>query len=404
MLWYAGIEAYPERYTGQLDAWMKKAFRKYNVEYTSCEPVPCEDASVKTGQVLDARNRVAWATTQVQMLVDAMASGAMKAGDKILLMDFWHPGIDGLFYALHQFGLHRVQVYAYCWAQSMDEYDFTHDMRRWMRPMEQGIANRLSRVFVADDGLAELFNAATNTNKAVTVGLPFDSDAVRQIATDGPGEYDWSNVHKRNCVVYSSRFDSEKDPGFFIQVATEWRKRFGDSTEFIMTTSSKKIRSNADYLVEQIKDAEDEGVIRLFTEMSKEGYYRLLLDSKVQFNCALQDWVSFTLLEAVTFGCFPVYPMRRSFPQALQHVPEFLYRPGDVDDAIDRIGMGLLGGIQKNWSTPEAIKARQDLILTPHDNAIKRMLSRIGEGEVFHIGQTEENEALANWKKWRETP
>ena len=37
---------------------------------------------------------------------------------------------------------------------------------------------------------------------------------------------------------------------------------------------------------------------KIYTGLKKDDYYNLLADSKVLFNCALQDWVSNTVSEA----------------------------------------------------------------------------------------------------------
>jgi hypothetical protein len=69
--------------------------------------------------------------------------------------------------------------------------------------------------------------------------------------------------------------------------------------------------------------------------IDKVTYYRMLARASVQLNTSLQDYVSWTLLEALSFGCQPVYPDYRSFPEILPKV--HLYRPWSVKDAVDKI-------------------------------------------------------------------
>ena len=62
--------------------------------------------------------------------------------------------------------------------------------------------------------------------------------------------------------------------------------------------------------------------------MSKSDYYDLLNRASIQFNSALQDYVSFTLLEASTYMCDVVYPRFKSFPECVPS--NRLYDPFDV--------------------------------------------------------------------------
>lgn len=402
MLWYVPLEPYKERYTGQLDQWMRATMDQHKISYTAIEGedlIAQKSGGITTGQVLDANTRVQWATTQVQKLVYAMANGAVKTTDSILLMDFWHPGLDGLFYALHQYNLNSVSVHAVCWAQSVDQYDFTHPMRHWMRGVEQGYGKKLSTVFVADEGLGELLETAgIAENRVWTVGLPFSSKAVWDKLVS-PG-YSFKDFHKNNKVVFTSRFDSEKDPLFFLHVAKRFRERFPNSdVQFVMCSSSDFIRSNSNEIKEAIIDAHRSKLVTVKTGLLKDRYYDELLGAKVQFNCALQDWVSYTLLEAVTFGCFPVYPMRRSFPAALRHEPLFMYRPSDVEDAVDRIAWAMAS---HNFSEV-AIKLRQELILPEHDAAIAGILNQVtGHGKHHYAPYSVDDiKVRERWREWK---
>ena len=66
--------------------------------------------------------------------------------------------------------------------------------------------------------------------------------------------------------------------------------------------------------------------------MTKDGYYDLLNRASIQFNSALQDYVSFTVLEATSYGCDIVYPRFKSFPECIP--ADRLYDPFDVNSAL----------------------------------------------------------------------
>ena len=60
-------------------------------------------------------------------------------------------------------------------------------------------------------------------------------------------------------------------------------------------------------------------------------------DSKLIFNCALQDWVSNTVSEADALGCNVLYPAYRSFPETFANDHERMYVPWSMDDAVNKL-------------------------------------------------------------------
>jgi hypothetical protein len=75
--------------------------------------------------------------------------------------------------------------------------------------------------------------------------------------------------------------------------------------------------------------------------LEKNEYYNIVNDSRVVFNCALQDWVSNTVSEADALGCNVLYPAYRSFPETFANDPDRLYVPWSIGDAIGKL-RGLL--------------------------------------------------------------
>ena len=82
---------------------------------------------------------------------------------------------------------------------------------------------------------------------------------------------------------------------------------------------------------------EAEGKLRIYDNISKNEYYAHLNDTRVLFNCALQDWVSNTVSEADTLGCNVLYPAYRSFPETFANDPNRLYVPWSIDDAYHKL-------------------------------------------------------------------
>jgi len=82
---------------------------------------------------------------------------------------------------------------------------------------------------------------------------------------------------------------------------------------------------------------ESAGQVKIYENLKKNDYYALLNDTRVLFNCALQDWVSNTVSEADTLGSNVLYPAYRSFPETFADDPERLYIPWSLDDAINKL-------------------------------------------------------------------
>lgn len=311
------LEAYKSRYTEQLAGWELKAFSQHFKVETVLPDTPLA-LNVMTGEVLDAMHRPAAALSQIQSLL----RNHYPDMGKIWCSDFYHPGISALPYSRSNF-----KAYSFCWAQTFDQYDFTRRLfYDWMRPWEIAAFNIYSKVFVADQLLADLITTSIpgSDNKVVVVGLPFDT---RSVMLDCPVAMT-SAEDRAIDVIYTSRMDLEKQPEMFLDLV----EQCPDLT-FAVCTGRAVLTGTDDRSVARAKTYQESGRLHVYENCTKADYYTHLSRSKVQFNCALQDWVSFTLLEALTFGCKPAYPMFRSFPAALLHQSDYLYTPNDAVSA-----------------------------------------------------------------------
>jgi hypothetical protein len=84
---------------------------------------------------------------------------------------------------------------------------------------------------------------------------------------------------------------------------------------------------------------ESRGDLKIYENLKKDQYYELLADSRVLFNCALQDWVSNTVSEADTLGCNVLYPAYRSFPETFANDRDRLYIPWSQEDAYQKLNI-----------------------------------------------------------------
>jgi glycosyltransferase involved in cell wall biosynthesis len=398
MLYYLPLEPYKERYTMQLSAaetgWFERNWLAANVNYKRIQPPfstpTTPPRSIKTGRVLDAVGRSRWAMGQIDQLLSLADRDYISSTDVIYLDDFWHPGVQALPYLFQQKGI-KPRMYAFCWAQSVDQYDFTYAMRDWIRHFERGTAALLDGVFVASTELKTLLARewVAHEGKVEVVGLPFDSGEVKsrmpedyQVYTDRDRLSKLIDVSgyptempRKNQVVFSSRWDREKDPQFFCRVA-EIVLRETQDVKFVVCSSADVIRSNYPGLVNSLDDMaiRHPHNFQVATGLTKEAYYRILTESKVQFNCADQDWVSFTLLEAVTAGCYPLYPYFRSFPETFDRDMRFMYPKDNEQEAAKKL-LAVLRTPDDLWAADQIAERQQ--IVRRHDMTWMRILDRM---------------------------
>ena len=332
-VFYFGLEPLKARYTYQLSKeWMPATFQPYvdagKLNFIDVEGVFDPDQQIKVGAVLDAVGRGKFAMSQCSNFLDMINNDMVHDGDTIFLQDYWHPGIESILYALDLYGI-SVEIYAMLHAQSVDEYDFTYPMRHWMRGFELGLDKRMTGIFVSSTIHKQQLRQAGFEAPIHVVSLPIHKELTEAKLKD-------IVIDRKPCnVIYSSRLDKEKNPFFMLAVAEQFLKEL-PAAEWHVTTSGKEFKS----MMPGVIDAMEELAIRqprfkLLKNLTKQEYYSELASARIQFNCALQDYVSWTVLEATTFGCDLVYPNFRSFPEFIP--PNRLYTAFNVSSAVIRL-------------------------------------------------------------------
>jgi len=333
---YLPCESYRERWTeivSTFDGIFETGLKNKRINYTAIRPWT-NTRTVETGVVLDTVARTHWGFRQTEELVRKIFKDEIGPHDVIYFEDFWHPGMEMVPYALSMKleAKHWPRLAAFCHAQSVDPHDFTFPMAWWMRGFERSWFKLLDHVFVADDSLRDFLRMGGMPGASVC-GTIFDSNIVRKIAGLKPGQKLPAHENRKRTAVFSSRWDREKDPLFFIRLA----ERVPDA-EFVVCTGHPSLRSNEPELVREAMKARDRlHNFKIYTNLSKDEYYAILMMSRVQFNCADQDFVSYTLLESTTLGCHPLYPEYLSFPFALSNREPNLYTKGDLDSAAEKL-------------------------------------------------------------------
>jgi hypothetical protein len=335
-LFYMGLEPYKARYTLQLQEWNRMVFDRRNIKYVI---VPGEtlsnDQAIVTGQVLDAHGRTYFGMSQMMNLIKMMKAGKINNKDVIYFEDMFQPGIESLPYILKQIDpVLRPRIYVRCLAQSIDPDDFVHvwGMSDFMGHYEKMVDSFVDGVLATNEEMvmnmkiagwkAPIYNIS-----GLAFGLSEVLSRVEKIKTFS---------QRKNRVVFSARWDQEKQPDFYMDLIDEWHKRHGKSVEFCVCSGSKLKSNNDSYMKRTHKMVED-NKLRLYEDLEKNDYYDIVNDSRVVFNCALQDWVSNTVSEADALGCNVLYPAYRSFPETFANDADRLYVPWSIDDAINKL-------------------------------------------------------------------
>jgi glycosyltransferase involved in cell wall biosynthesis len=274
--------------------------------------------------------------SQMMNLVKLMKEGKVTNEDVIYFEDMFQPGIESLPYILDQIPSSlRPRIFVRCLAQSIDPDDFVHvwGMAKWMGLYEQMVNEFVDGVLATNEEMVAHMRIAGWTSPIYNIsGLAFGKEEVLERVNGKTKSFN----QRRMRVVFAARWDQEKQPDFFMDVIEEYNRRHPNTVEFVLC-SGGKLRSNNDSYMKRTRKLEEENKLTIYEDLDKNSYYEILNDSRVLFNCALQDWVSNTVSEADTLGCNVLYPAYRSFPETFANDHERLYIPWSVEDAVNKL-------------------------------------------------------------------
>jgi hypothetical protein len=338
-LWYMGLEPYQARYTLQLQDWNESVFKRREIDY---EIVAGEtlsnDQAIVTGQVLDAHGRSYFGMSQIMNLVKKMKQGEVTNEDVVYFEDMFQPGIESLPYIMDQIDpAHRPRIAVRCLAQSIDPDDFVHvwGMQKWMGLYEKMVDSFADITLASNEEMAMHMKIAGWESPIYNIsGLAFGKEEVR-----GRIKGDLKPFEDRSMRVgFAARWDQEKQPDFYMDLIEAWNDNFHLPKVEFCIFSGGKLKSNNDSYMARTRDLQARGLLTVYEDLEKNDYYNLLNDTRVLFNCALQDWVSNTVSEADTLGSNVLYPAYRSFPETFANDATRLYVPWSLEDAMTKLG------------------------------------------------------------------
>ena len=336
-IFYMGLEPYEGRYTLQLQDWTERAYKKANIEYVVVPGTTIDDSkAIVTGQVLDAHGRSYFAMSQMMNLVQMMKAGKITSDDVIFFEDMFQPGMESLPYIIQQSPeQYRPAIYLRCLAQAIDPDDFVHvwGMAKWMSLYEQ-MCNEIPnvKILATNEEMVEHMRIANWTAPIYNIsGLSFGKKEVQRRVTQKPF------AERKMRVVFGARWDQEKQPGFFMDMINHWKANPRlPEVEFAICCGGP-LRSNNQVYVDQARQMEKKGTLKIYENLKKNEYYNIVADSRVLFNCALQDWVSNTVSEADALGANVLFPAYRSFPETFSNDESRMYVPWSGRDAMEKL-------------------------------------------------------------------
>ena len=346
-LFYMGLEPYKARYTLQLQDWNETVFKRRGIDYVI---VPGEtlgnDQAIVTGQVLDAHGRTYFGMSQLMNLVRMMKAGEVTSDDVVYFEDMFQPGIESLPYILQQIDQsRRPRIYVRCLAQSIDPDDFVHvwGMSNWMGHYEKMLDSFVDGVLATNEEMVAHMKIAGWQAPIYNIsGLAFGkAEVISRVKEVIPFD------ERLPRVAFSSRWDQEKQPDFYMDMIEAWHQELPNSKVEFCVFSGGKLKSNNESYMARTRDLQSRGLLTIYEDLEKNQYYDLLNNTRVVFNCALQDWVSNTVSEGDALGCNVLYPAYRSFPETFANDFERLYVPWSIPDAMNKL-YGLLSYPHEN--------------------------------------------------------
>jgi hypothetical protein len=258
-------------------------------------------------------------------------------------------------------------------------------MAKWMGLYEQMVNEFATGVLATNEEMVAHMRIAGWCAPIYNIsGLAFNKQEVLE-RIDGANNI--RPFHERQLRVgFAARFDQEKQPGFFMDLAEQYQKT--DPSVRFAIYQGGPLRSNNPEYVSRARAMAAAGLLEIHENLNKNEYYALLNDTRCLFNCALQDWVSNTVSEADTLGCNVLYPAYRSFPETFANDPERLYVPWSMTDAMNKLDPLLV--------TPHTSMGR---ISDWNDGTVDRIVDILqGSGEQWNRSGTRYRDHVAGAK------
>lgn len=328
------IEPLEERYTGEWYRFLPSEFMSEGWNVVQIDGTPTTDA-IETGSFLDINSTIHYKAGQMQKISELFRKKQIKEGDVFFISDLEFWGIESL-RMLSQINGVPIKIYGFLHAASYTKEDAFAVAADYQKYTEIGWLKAVDGVFVGTHYhkravwerriipiVGDTFEGARIAEKIHVVGNPLFMTA-----------YDPYPTQKRNKIVITNRFDSEKRPDQSLLVARLVKERVPD-VEVVVTTSRPTFRSNKQWLVDLAHMYEREGWLTIKSGLTKQQYHDELRTAKVMISNSIEENFGYCIAEAILFGVSPILCRGLSHDEMVQNDQRYLFT--DIDEAVEKV-------------------------------------------------------------------
>lgn len=328
------IEPLEERYTGEWYRFLPSEFMSEGWNVVQIDGTPTTDA-IETGSFLDINSTIHYKAGQMQKISELFRKKQIKEGDVFFISDLEFWGIESL-RMLSQINGVPIKIYGFLHAASYTKEDAFAVAADYQKYTEIGWLKAVDGIFVGTHYhkravwerriipiVGDTFEGARIAEKIHVVGNPLFMTA-----------YDPYPTQKRNKIVITNRFDSEKRPDQSLLVARLVKEKVPD-VEVVVTTSRPTFRSNKQWLVDLARMYEREGWLTIKAGLTKQQYHDELRDAKVMISNSIEENFGYCIAEAILFGVSPILCRGLSHDEMVQNDQRYLFT--DIDEAVEKV-------------------------------------------------------------------
>jgi glycosyltransferase involved in cell wall biosynthesis len=307
------IEPLEERYTHQWYHLLPKEFATAGFDVTIIDGTVLQD-TIKVGAFLDINSTIHYKNTQMAKIASMFDQNLIEDGTVFFFGDMEYWGIESL-RLMADMNKVSIKICAFLHAASHTKEDAFSIASSYQQYTEVGWVAAMDKVFVGSNYAKQAFidrrlaplGADHLAEKIVVTGNPlFPEIYLKEDRTDAQVQ-----------IVLTNRFDPEKRPGETLQLFLAAYKRHPD-WKFTVTTSRNVIRG-APEDINLLRYLAQINVVQIRENLSKEDYYRILVNSDVMVTHSPEESYGYCIAEALIHGCAVLAKDCASHPEMLDY-------------------------------------------------------------------------------------
>ncbi len=160
-------------------------------------------------------------------------------------------------------------------------------------------------------------------------------------------------------ILWAARWEFDKDPETFFRTL---ERLAGEGVDFRLSVVGESFRRVPEVFARARKTF-DRQIDRWGYQESRGDYLRALAEADVLVSTARHEFFGLSAVEAIAAGCYPLLPLRLSYPELLAEVPEnrrgdFFYDGSAWELASRLAGLAVLKAVGRLWGDDPRIAAQ----------------------------------------------